>query len=84
MLAPLGFLTVVVLSAAIISKSASPLVALIAVPVIASSAAGFGFKTGGFIVKGIDSIAPVGMFILAFGASLFMTIGVIVHGAVEE
>jgi citrate-Mg2+:H+ or citrate-Ca2+:H+ symporter, CitMHS family len=66
MLAALGFTTVVVLLAAIISKKASPLTALIAVPTIAALIAGFGFQIGSFVVKGIQNIAPVaGMFIFA-------------------
>lgn len=66
MLALLGSLTIAVLLALILSKKASPLVALIAVPMIAALAAGFGLKTGSFIVKGVEGIAPVaGMFIFA-------------------
>ena len=67
MLALLGLLTIVVLLAAIISKRMSPLVALIAVPVIAALIGGFGLEeTGRFIVRGIREIAPVaGMFIFA-------------------
>ncbi|MBS1809656.1 MAG: citrate transporter [Acidobacteria bacterium] len=66
MLAALGLLTIVVLLAAIISKKMSPLVALIAVPVLAALVGGFGLKTGAFVIKGIQNIAPVaGMFIFA-------------------
>src|SRR5262245_11316444 len=66
MLAALGLLTVIALLAAIISKKMSPLVALILIPVIASLVGGFGLKTGAFIVKGIQNIAPVAaMFIFA-------------------
>jgi CitMHS family citrate-Mg2+:H+ or citrate-Ca2+:H+ symporter len=66
MLALLGLLTVAVLLAVVIGKRASPLVALIAVPAAASLAGGFGLRTGAFIVKGIEGIAPVaGMFIFA-------------------
>ena len=66
MLALLGVLSIAVLLALIIGKRASPLVALIAVPVAASLAAGFGLKTGGFIVKGVESIASIaGMFVFA-------------------
>jgi len=66
MLAPLGFLTIAVLLALIMSKRASPLVALIAVPTAAALAGGFGLRTGGFIVKGVDGIAAVaGMFVFA-------------------
>ncbi len=67
MLALLGLLTIVVLLAAIISKRMSPLVALIAVPVVAALIGGFGLEgTGKFIVRGIREIAPVaGMFVFA-------------------
>src|SRR5262249_13120573 len=66
MLAALGLLTIVALLAAILSKKISPLVALIAIPVIAALAGGFGLKTGAFVVKGIQNIAPVAaMFIFA-------------------
>lgn len=66
MLASLGLLTILVLLAAIISKKLSPLVALILIPVLAALAGGFGLKTGGFVIKGIQNIAPVaGMFIFA-------------------
>jgi CitMHS family citrate-Mg2+:H+ or citrate-Ca2+:H+ symporter len=66
MLAALGALTIVALLAAILSKKLSPLVALILIPVIAALTGGFGLKTGAFVVKGIQNIAPVaGMFIFA-------------------
>lgn len=66
MLALLGIAAIALLLALIIGKRASPLVALIAVPVAASLAGGFGLKTGGFIVKGIADIAPIaGMFVFA-------------------
>jgi citrate-Mg2+:H+ or citrate-Ca2+:H+ symporter, CitMHS family len=66
MLALLGILTIAVLLALILGKRASPLVALIAVPMAASLAGGFGLKTGAFIVKGIADIAPLaGMFVFA-------------------
>ena len=66
MLAALGLSTIVALSAAIISRKLSPLVALIAIPVVAALAGGFGLKTGVFIVKGIQNIAPVaGMTVFA-------------------
>ena len=62
----LGLLTIVALSAAILSKKVSPLVALIAIPIIAALAGGFGLKTGAFVIKGIQGIAPVAaMFIFA-------------------
>src|SRR5262245_16972407 len=59
MLAVLGLLTIVALSAAILSKKLSPLTALILIPTVAALVGGFGWKTSGFIVKGIQSIAPV-------------------------
>jgi citrate-Mg2+:H+ or citrate-Ca2+:H+ symporter, CitMHS family len=66
MLAALGLLTVVALSAAIISRKMSPLVALIVIPIVAALVGGFGLKTGVFIVKGIQNIAPVaGMTVFA-------------------
>ena len=66
MLAALGVLTIVVLLAAIVSKKLSPLVALIVIPTVAALLGGFGLKTGTFIIKGIQAIAPVAaMFIFA-------------------
>src|ERR1041384_56526 len=66
MLAALGTATILIMLAAILSKRISPLLALIAVPVVAALVGGFGLKTGSFVVKGIQSIAPVaGMFIFA-------------------
>src|SRR5579871_6808315 len=66
MLALLGFLTIVVLLAAILSRRVSPLTALVVVPVVASLAGGFGVRTGGFMVHGIQSAANVaGMFVFA-------------------
>jgi CitMHS family citrate-Mg2+:H+ or citrate-Ca2+:H+ symporter len=66
MLALLGLLTIVTLLAAIFSKRLSPLVALIAIPVAAALAGGFGLDTGIFIVRGLRDFAPVaGMFVFA-------------------
>src|SRR5439155_11145658 len=66
MLALLGLATIVVLLAAIMSNRVSPLVALIAVPILAALAGGFGLGTSKFIVDGIKAIAPVaGMFVFA-------------------
>src|SRR5437868_5882813 len=66
MLALLGFLTVAVLFVLIVSRLASPLVALIAVPVATALAAGFGLATATFIVTGVQQIAPVAaMFVFA-------------------
>ena len=66
LLATLGTLTIVGLMAAILSKRVSPMVALIAFPVIASLCAGFGLQTGRFMLAGIEAISGViGMFIFA-------------------
>ncbi|MFC3109756.1 CitMHS family transporter [Undibacterium arcticum] len=66
MLASLGFITIVVLLAAILTKKMSPLVALIAIPIIAALIGGFGLGTSKFIIAGITNIAPVaGMFVFA-------------------
>jgi CitMHS family citrate-Mg2+:H+ or citrate-Ca2+:H+ symporter len=66
MLALLGFITIAVLLAVILTKKMSPLVALIAIPIIAALIGGFGLDTSKFIVAGITGIAPVaGMFVFA-------------------
>ncbi|HEX6464702.1 MAG TPA: citrate:proton symporter [Vicinamibacterales bacterium] len=66
MLAALGLLTVTALLVVILTRTASALVALIAVPVIAAVAGGFGLSTAKFIITGIQQIAPVAtMFVFA-------------------
>lgn len=66
MLATLGFLSVVLLLVAVMTKKLTPTVALIAVPTVMALIAGFGFEVGGFITNGIKTIAPTGvMFIFA-------------------
>lgn len=66
MLALLGLATIVVLFASIMSNKMSPLVALIAIPIVASLVGGFGLDTSKFIISGIKSISPVaGMFVFA-------------------
>jgi CitMHS family citrate-Mg2+:H+ or citrate-Ca2+:H+ symporter len=66
MLALLGLATIVLLLTAIMTNRMSPLVALIAVPIVAALIGGFGLGTSKFIVDGIKSIAPVaGMFVFA-------------------
>ena len=48
------------------SKRLSPLVALIALPIIAALLGGFGLQTSAFIITGIKNVAPVvGMFVFA-------------------
>jgi CitMHS family citrate-Mg2+:H+ or citrate-Ca2+:H+ symporter len=66
MQASAGTLTVVLLLVLIMTKRLSAMVALIAVPLVASLVMGFGLDTGKFIVDGIRSIAPIAvMFIFA-------------------
>jgi len=66
MLALLGFITIIVLLTAILTKKMSPLAALIAIPFAAALIGGFGLGIGKFMVDGIKSIAPiVGMFVFA-------------------
>lgn len=66
MLALLGFITVIVLLALIMTKKASPLIALIAVPAVMALIGGFGLEIGKFITDGIKNISPTGvMFIFA-------------------
>ena len=66
MLALAGFGTIALLLGLILGRKMTPLAALIAVPVVASLATGFGMKTAGFMVHGIQSVSAVaGMFIFA-------------------
>src|ERR1700758_4772488 len=66
MLAFLGFATVLALLVVILTRKMTPLVALIAIPVLAAWIGGFGQKTAGFMVHGIQSVSAVaGMFIFA-------------------
>ncbi|MBB6215021.1 CitMHS family citrate-Mg2+:H+ or citrate-Ca2+:H+ symporter [Anaerosolibacter carboniphilus] len=66
MLGILGFLTIIVLLALIMTKKASPVVALVIVPTITAFVGGFGADLGKFITDGVKSIAPTGtMFIFA-------------------
>lgn len=66
MLAILGFLSVVLLLIAVMSKKLTPIIALIAVPTVMALFGGFGFEVGKFITDGIKTIAPTGvMFIFA-------------------
>jgi CitMHS family citrate-Mg2+:H+ or citrate-Ca2+:H+ symporter len=59
MLALLGFLTIALLLALILSQRATPLVALVAVPIVAALAAGQASAIGGFVTSGIQQTAPV-------------------------
>jgi CitMHS family citrate-Mg2+:H+ or citrate-Ca2+:H+ symporter len=66
MLALLGLATILALLALIASRRTSPLVALIVVPVTAALAGGFGRETGAFVLRGLESVAPVvAMFVFA-------------------
>jgi citrate-Mg2+:H+ or citrate-Ca2+:H+ symporter, CitMHS family len=65
-LALVGLITIGVLLALILTKKASPLVALILVPVAAAVLTGSGVKTGAYILQGIGSVAPMAaMFVFA-------------------
>ena len=66
MLPVLGLLTIIVLVGVILSGRMSPFVALIAIPILSSLVGGFGLKTTGFIIHGVQNVAPVAaMFIFA-------------------
>lgn len=66
MLATLGFITILALLAAILSRRLSPLVALISIPAVASVVGGFGLSTATFMVTGVEKVAPVAaMFVFA-------------------
>ncbi len=66
MLAFLGFITIAILLALVMTKRASVVVALIVVPIITALIGGFGTDIAGFMTNGIRSIAPTGvMFIFA-------------------
>ncbi len=66
MTALLGFTTVVLLAAAVLSRKVSTLVALILVPVVIALVGGNGLGTAKFMVAGLRDVAPVaGMFVFA-------------------
>lgn len=66
MLAFLGYATIILLLIVIMTKRFSPLVALIAIPIVMAVIGGFAPDLGKFIGKGIGSVAPTGvMFIFA-------------------
>lgn len=66
MLAFLGLLTIALLLLLVMTRKASPVVALILVPFTTAMIAGFGFQTFDYMTEGIKSIAPTGvMFIFA-------------------
>ena len=62
----IGLVTIAVLLGLILTKRASPLVALILVTVAASLATGAGMKTGTYILEGVRGVAPMAaMFVFA-------------------
>ncbi|WP_053990639.1 CitMHS family transporter [Mangrovimonas sp. TPBH4] len=66
MLATLGLVSILLLLYLVMAKKASPVVALIIVPVVTGLMAGLGFEVVDLITEGIKSIAPTGvMFIFA-------------------
>ena len=66
MLAFLGFTSILLLLALIMSRRLSPLVALIVVPTAAAMVGGFGLRTTQFISSGLQQTAPVAaMFVFA-------------------
>ncbi|OMP32836.1 CitMHS family transporter [Mangrovimonas sp. DI 80] len=66
MLATLGLVSILLLLYLVMAKKASPVVALIIVPVVTGLMAGLGFEAVDLITEGIKSIAPTGvMFIFA-------------------
>jgi citrate-Mg2+:H+ or citrate-Ca2+:H+ symporter, CitMHS family len=66
MLAVLGILTIAAMLALILSRQASPMVALVGAPVMAAVIAGQADKLSLFIIAGIKDIAPiVAMFVFA-------------------
>ena len=61
-----GALTIACVLAAILSRRLSPLAALVLIPVVTSLASGFGWRTSGFILSGIQNMASViAMFVFA-------------------
>jgi CitMHS family citrate-Mg2+:H+ or citrate-Ca2+:H+ symporter len=61
-----GIITVVGVLVAIMSRRLSPLAALVLIPVLTSLSSGFGLRTSGFIIAGIQSMASViSMFVFA-------------------
>jgi CitMHS family citrate-Mg2+:H+ or citrate-Ca2+:H+ symporter len=59
MLALVGFLAIAVLLWLILSKRTTPLVALVAVPIVAALLLGQAASVGGFVTTGIQQTAPV-------------------------
>lgn len=70
MLALLGFLTIFVFLALILTKRVSVIVALILVPVVFALIGGFGADLGSFMLDGIVGVAPTGI-MLGFAILFF-------------
>lgn len=70
MLALLGFLTIFVFLALILTKKVSVIVALILVPVVFALIGGFSAELGGFMLDGIVGVAPTGI-MLGFAILFF-------------
>jgi CitMHS family citrate-Mg2+:H+ or citrate-Ca2+:H+ symporter len=65
-LAVWGLITIVGMILAIASRRVTPLIALLLLPIATSLAAGFGLRTGAFVLAGLENIAPVvAMFLFA-------------------
>ncbi|HTW81542.1 MAG TPA: citrate:proton symporter [Terracidiphilus sp.] len=65
-LAFLGLLTILAVLISILTRRVTPLAALVLFPVVASLIAGFGLRTGSFMLQGVQGIAGViGMFVFA-------------------
>ena len=61
-----GTVTILLVLVAILSRRLSPLAALVLIPITTSLASGFGWRTSGFILSGIQSMAGViAMFLFA-------------------
>jgi CitMHS family citrate-Mg2+:H+ or citrate-Ca2+:H+ symporter len=61
-----GLITIIGMILAIASRRVTPLIALLLLPIGTSLAAGFGLRTGAFVLAGLENIAPVvAMFLFA-------------------
>lgn len=63
MLAAIGFLTIAVFLAAVLSGRVSVLLALTVVPAAAAVAAGLGGGLGEYVATGLETVAPVAIMI---------------------
>lgn len=72
MLAVIGFVTIAVFLAAVLSRKVSVLLALTVIPVIAAVASGSGSRLGTLIAQGVETVAPVAIMI-TFAVLYFST-----------